>query len=151
MDLLTGTCVSCRSYSIRAGFNFLYISMIAAVSPTSVEEEIETLTSGGITLESSNIPPQLRNLLDETTDIFESSDCALVQRTLLDSLFSQLLSALEQPFRLQSRGAVRDQGSRFEDVTERTAKLASLLPTMTRQSHLILNGLPNEYFDVSGS
>lgn len=40
-------------------------------------------------------------------------------------------------------------GSRFEDVTERVTRLASLLPTVARQSHLILNGMPNEYVEVS--
>lgn len=91
----------------------------------------------------------MRFLLDETADIFESDDCSLVQKCLLDSLFNQLSSALEKPFRSMNNSRTLQQGSRFEDITEMTANLASLLPALTRQSHLILNGLPNEYFDVS--
>lgn len=44
--------------------------------------------------------------------------------------------------------SMSEAGSRFEDVTERTTRLASLLPSIARQSHLILNGLPNEYVEV---
>ena len=55
---------------------------------------------------------------------------------------------MEGPFRPREMWAA-EEGSRFEDVTERTAKLASLLPTVARQSHLVLNGMPNEYVEVS--
>lgn len=66
---------------------------------------------------------------------------------MLDTLFSQLVGALEGPFRCSLAAA--GSGSRFEDVTEKTARLAGLLPTMARQTHLILNSMPNEYVEVS--
>lgn len=42
-----------------------------------------------------------------------------------------------------------EQGSRFEEVVEKTVRLASLFPKVARQSHLVLNGSPNEYVEVS--
>jgi hypothetical protein len=38
---------------------------------------------------------------------------------------------------------------RFEDVGELRIRLASLLPKLARGSHLVMNGMPNEYVEVS--
>lgn len=66
---------------------------------------------------------------------------------ILDALFSRLVEKLEGPFRPKDSGE-EGGGSRFEDIGERTVRLAGLLPTVARQSHLVLNGLPNEYAEV---
>lgn len=129
----------------------LICSFIPALFPPTPEDELETLTSGGIPLSSG--PPvdaELRRFLNETSDCLDATDCALVRKLCLDRLFSQLVGSLEGPFRPSTR-EFDGQGSRFEDVTERTARLASLLPTVARQSQLILNDVPNEYLMVSGA
>lgn len=87
-------------------------------------------------------------MLNETSDCLDATDCIFVRKLCLDRLFSQLVGSLESPFRPSMRES-DGQGSRFEDVTERTTRLASLLPTVARQSQLILNDVPNEYLMVS--
>lgn len=39
--------------------------------------------------------------------------------------------------------------TRFEDVGELRVRLAGLLPKLARGSHLVMNGMPNEYVEVS--
>lgn len=91
---------------------------------------------------------ELRRLLNETSDCLDAPDCTLVRKLCLDRLFTHLVLSLEAPFR-PTQTDFGAQGSRFEDVTERTARLASLLPSVARQSHVILNSMPNEYVQVS--
>ncbi|KAM0750245.1 hypothetical protein T439DRAFT_326196 [Meredithblackwellia eburnea MCA 4105] len=133
-----------------------------ALHPPTLADEILTLSSGGPPAEGStgsrpSIPPPLRNLLNETTEFTSSRDGVLVLYRIVDALFSCLVDKLEGPFKprvgTSSSGSdisdpSQQQGSRFEDVTEKTVKLAALLPTIARQSHLIINGMPNEYADA---
>ncbi|GAA5846121.1 hypothetical protein JCM11251_001640 [Rhodosporidiobolus azoricus] len=83
------------------------------------------------------ISPALRALLSETSDALDSPDAALVRALMLDKLFSLVIEKLEPAFRAAPTPAREgegegDRGARFEDVTERTAKLAGLLPVLTR-------------------
>lgn len=124
------------------------LSFTAALFPSCADDEYETLSQGGIP-ESDlayPVPAELRRLLNETVDCLEAPDCVLVRKLCLDRLFSQLVLGLEGPFRPRENV---HRGSRFEDVTERTTRLASLLPAVARQSHLVLNGMPNEFVEVS--
>lgn len=95
------------------------------------------------------VTAELRRLLNETSDCLDAPDCTLVRKLCLDRLFTHLVLSLETPFRPALDAGPSAQGSRFEDVTERTTRLASLLPTVARQSHVILNSMPNEYVQVS--
>lgn len=56
----------------------------------------------------------------------------------LDRLFALVVERLEPAFSAQGAGAggasADDRGARFEDVTEKQARLASLLPLVTRLS-----------------
>ncbi|BGO98019.1 Microbody Peroxisome biogenesis protein peroxin 3 [Rhodotorula toruloides ATCC 204091] len=111
-----------------------------ALHPPTQDLEIQTLIAGGsYTPPSSSSPthlsadpitPSLRSLLNETSDALDSSDAALVRALSLDKLFSLALEKVEVAFR--SSGGER--GARFEDVTEKQARLASLLPVLTRLS-----------------
>ncbi|KAM0788638.1 hypothetical protein ACM66B_006108 [Microbotryomycetes sp. NB124-2] len=120
----------------------------SALFPTSYDNEVETLREGGLPEECLRdpVPAELRRLLNETVDCLEAADCVLVRKLCLDRLFSQLVLGVEPPFR--PRASDDGRGSRFEDVTERTARLASLLPAVARQSHLVLNGMPNEFVEA---
>ncbi|SCV72447.1 BQ2448_3984 [Microbotryum intermedium] len=118
----------------------------AVLFPKSLEDEIKTLTAGGIPTISATISPELRRLLSETHDCLDSSDGQLVRQRLLDAMFTHLVLGLEAPF--QSPVASIGQGSRFEDVTERSTILAKLLPVLAQHSHTVLSGMSNEYVEA---
>lgn len=111
-------------------------SFSPALHPPTQDLEIQTLIAGGSYSPSSSaaiadpITPSLRSLLNETSDALDSPDAALVRALSLDKLFSLALEKVEVAFR--SGGGER--GARFEDVTEKQARLASLLPVLTRLS-----------------
>ncbi|SCZ92373.1 BZ3500_MvSof-1268-A1-R1_Chr5-2g07815 [Microbotryum saponariae] len=118
----------------------------AVLFPSSLEDEVKTLTAGGIPTISATINPELRRLLSETHDCLDSSDGQLVRQRLLDAMFTRLVLGLEAPF--QSPVASMGQGSRFEDVTERSTILAKLLPVLAQHSHNVLSGMSNEYVEA---
>ncbi|GAA5968775.1 hypothetical protein JCM8115_002086 [Rhodotorula mucilaginosa] len=80
------------------------------------------------------IPPALRTLLHETSDALDSPDAALVRALSLDALFALLLQRLEPAFtgNASTPSGDGDRGARFEDVSEKTTRLASLLPFVTK-------------------
>lgn len=92
--------------------------------------------------------PSLRRLLNETSDTLDAADCTLVRKLLLDRLFVQLVEGLEGAFKVPP-AAEGEMGSRFEDISERQARLAGLLPTVARQSKRVMDDVPNEYLVVS--
>ncbi|GAA6018858.1 hypothetical protein JCM10207_000265 [Rhodosporidiobolus poonsookiae] len=132
----------------------------SALHPPTLAEEIQTLIAGGSYTpspppsasshsSSSSYPPQstsrpssdpispaLRALLSETADALDSPDAALIRSLMLDKLLSLAIEKLEPAFvaapSVQSGSAER--GARFEDVTEKVARLASLLPLLTRMT-----------------
>ena len=63
-------------------------------------------------------------------------------------MFAQMLHGLEGPFKFGIGGMDTGEGSRFEDMGERSVKLASLLPAVARLTGLVLNGMPNEFVEV---
>ncbi|TNY20149.1 microbody peroxisome biogenesis protein peroxin 3 [Rhodotorula diobovata] len=78
------------------------------------------------------ITPSLRSLLNETNDALDSPDGALVRALSLDRLFALVVEKLEPAFTSSLSGTQEERGARFEDVTEKQARLASLLPLVTR-------------------
>ncbi|BGP14247.1 peroxin [Rhodosporidiobolus nylandii] len=133
-----------------------------ALHPPTAAEELQTLISGGSytppppsssssSSSSSSYPPPrpqpqrhedpispaLRSLLSETADALDSPDASLLRGLALDALFALVLEKLEPAFTgvpgpggegVEGEG----RGARFEDVTERTARLAGMLPALTR-------------------
>jgi peroxin-3 len=118
---------------------------------------------------SSSTDAPLRHLLDETSDLIDSPTATHIHTLLLDTLFSQLTDTFirQQAYKPSSSPLssqqtslpsssttyppppppriteLHDDGS---DPTTLTAKLATILAVMTRQAHVIGNGvLPNIY------
>lgn len=106
----------------------------------------------------SLISQPLRSLLNETSDFLLSPDGSLILTLTLDRLFSLSISKLEPAFSTPISGPVGDEarGARFEDVTEKQTKLASLLPVLTRlsaaglegQAGVLRGGHGNEFVEV---
>ncbi|GAA6055982.1 hypothetical protein JCM3770_000761 [Rhodotorula araucariae] len=127
-----------------------------AIHPPTVALEVQTLISGGSYVPSpppssashslppsgrrarpDPITPSLRSLLNETNDALDSPDGVLVRALVLDRAFSLVVEKLEPAFATAAPGTSADaadesRGARFEDVTEKQARLASVLPLVTR-------------------
>ncbi|KAF3935601.1 hypothetical protein ABW19_dt0204183 [Dactylella cylindrospora] len=90
----------------------------------------------------------LRRLLDETSDLVDSPPGRDVLNQLFDAGFQVLLEEklAEQAFKVV---AMPGPDGRFQEVVEvppdATTKVANVLAVVTRQAHLIGNGIPNEY------
>ncbi|GAA6017915.1 hypothetical protein JCM11491_001214 [Sporobolomyces phaffii] len=130
----------------------------AALHPPTAADERHTLVTGGgfadpasgapsSSASTALVPPPLRSLLNETSDFLLSPDGSLVLTLLLDRLLSLSISKLEPAFttplpNTSSPLAAADgaRGARFEDVTEKQTRLASLLPVLTRLSAAGLEG-----------
>lgn len=107
-------------------------------------------------LQSSRISPSLRRLLDETADLIDSPSFSQILTLLLDTTFSHLtdvnvrsqafklpLSSLSQIQELPSTATLASQDC--YDPLSASTKLATILAVVTRQAHVIGNGIPNEY------
>ncbi|BGP38296.1 peroxin [Rhodotorula kratochvilovae] len=122
-----------------------------AIHPPTIALEIQTLISGGSYVPSpppssssasfpptarrsspDPITPSLRSLLNETNDALDSPDGALVRALSLDRVFALVVEKLEPAFTTPAPGADESRGARFEDVTEKQARLAGILPLVTR-------------------
>ena len=93
----------------------------------------------------------LRRLLDETADLIESPTFAHVLTQLLDAGFSLLLNKklAAAAFDAAPPSQNRPIGYPVVDLADLTVNRAVLLPkilsVLTRQAHVIGNGMPNEY------
>jgi hypothetical protein len=144
------------------GLHTRFDSFASALFPESEENELEVLKQGGIPSSEVALTDELRELLDETLDFVDSSDFAAVESAILENLFRTFFSALEPSFcdpatpdalvdsaELNGRSFLHPRLQRITEVVDKTTKLATLLPAVAKQSHLIFHGLPNEYIDVS--
>ncbi|GAA5883133.1 hypothetical protein JCM1840_004395, partial [Sporobolomyces johnsonii] len=110
-----------------------------ALHPPTPADELHTLTTGGgfppTQQQAPLITPSLRSLLSETSDTLSSPDALLVLRLVLDRLLALSIEKLGVAFLRSPSGEEEEgRGARFEDVTEKQARLASLLPVLTRLS-----------------
>jgi len=93
-------------------------------------------------------------MLNKQSFVFEqlnqhSADFSTVLNSTLNTTFARFSLALQptfNPFLSQSRNAVIEEIEDDEDI-DRAVPLASLLPLIARQVHLIINGVPNEYVE----
>ncbi|KEI42393.1 uncharacterized protein L969DRAFT_91840 [Mixia osmundae IAM 14324] len=140
-------------------------TFLSALFPDNESDELEVLRQGGLPETETFIDDELRSLLDETQDFVESPDFVYVRRQCLDLLFSTFLNSLSGSFATTKPSAHKQadapagngafahplqtqheaDGAQITDITDKTARLASLLPVIARQSHMILNSNPNEY------
>ncbi|KAI0802566.1 Peroxin-3 family protein [Xylaria sp. FL0064] len=99
---------------------------------------------------TSTITPALRRLLDETSDLVESPAFCHVLTLLLDAGFSVLLNKILLPGAFGSNvpgtsSTPEPTEQAATDPTTRAVLLPKILSVLTRQAHVIGNGMPNEY------
>ncbi|KAK3845191.1 MAG: Peroxin-3 [Linnemannia gamsii] len=130
------------------------VNMREYMLPDEASDEREVLRAGGVDEFDLVVDPTLRNLLDETRDFIDSADFTTVLSSTLATTFARFNLALQptfNPFLLSppqtnSSSAVIAEIEDDEDI-DRAVPLASLLPVIARQAHLIINGVPNEYVE----
>ena len=93
----------------------------------------ELLVLAQDSLVPDSVSPDLRRLLDETSDILESPAAMSVIRTLLDCSVEEFVSVLEAETKANRDGVVR---------------LANYLPVAVKEAEKIAHGVPNRYFQV---
>jgi peroxin-3 len=88
----------------------------------------------------------LRRLLDETADLIESPSFSHVLTLLLDTAFSHLV---DQKLAAEAFDLPKQGGSTAMEVAgvrqTKVVLLPKILSVLTRQAHIIGNGVPNEY------
>lgn len=120
--------------------------------PDDAAEEREVLRAGGVDEFDLVVDPVLRNLLDETRDFIDSKDFATVLSSTLATTFARFNLSLQPTFNPFLLSPPRSTDSGIEEIADeddidRAVPLATLLPLVNRQVHLIINGVPNEYVE----
>ena len=122
--------------------------------PDDPAEEREVLRAGGMEESDLVVDPVLRNLLDETRDFIDSADFSTVLSASLDTTFARFNLTLQptfNPFLLSPPRNINISASieeiEDEDDIDKAVPLIILLPQVSRQVHLIINGVPNEYVE----
>ncbi|KAF7516828.1 hypothetical protein G7054_g14004 [Neopestalotiopsis clavispora] len=102
-------------------------------------------TSTDTAVPSSPTPSALRRMLNETSDLIESPAFNHVLTLLLDAGFSVLLhkKLLQGAFDQQPTSAIIPEAE--EEQLSKVVLLPKILSVLTRQAHVIGNGMPNEY------
>ncbi|KAH8922291.1 hypothetical protein BT69DRAFT_1320303 [Atractiella rhizophila] len=142
------------------------LSPPSSFPPPSLESS--TLYLSGLSPADCVLTPSLSSLLSETRDFLDSPDFSLVSSLLIDKAFDTLLKSIEPVFRsppaerhegeeeeVRSWDAVgAKKGVRFQEVggremeMEKSVRLASLLPTVARQSREMVQSIPNEWVEA---
>ncbi|KAG0226387.1 Peroxin-3 [Mortierella sp. GBAus27b] len=120
--------------------------------PDDAAEEREVLRAGGVDEADVVVDPVLRNLLDETRDFIDSQDFTTVMSSTLATTFARFNLSLQPTFNPFLLSPPRSSDSGIEEIADeddidRSVPLATLLPLVSRQVHLIINGVPNEYVE----
>ncbi|KAG0314161.1 peroxin, partial [Dissophora globulifera] len=128
------------------------VNMREYMLPDEPAEEREVLRAGGVDEFDLVVDPVLRSLLDETRDFIDSADFSTVLSATLTSTFARFNLALQptfNPFLLMPPRSINASIEEIEDEEDidREVPLATLLPLVARQVHLIINGVPNEYVE----
>jgi len=122
--------------------------------PPSNMEEFVLRESGVLDVSadpSYSSSPSLRRLLDETSDLVESPAFAQVLTQILDAGFANLLDKkLTAGAFDQHVPSVIDvtNNNAVATITNRAVLLPKVLSVLTRQAHIIGNGMPNEYLQA---
>lgn len=111
------------------------------------DSAMSSLHSSSEASPTSTITPPLRRLLDETSDLVESPAFCHVLGLLLDAGFSVLLNKklLAGAFAPENQATAPIPEQSAIDPTTRAVLLPKILSVLTRQAHVIGNGVPNEY------
>jgi hypothetical protein len=122
--------------------------------PVSERDQVYVLQQGGVPEANQFINLELKGLVDETLDFFDSPDCAIVARACFEQLFKVFITSLSPCFKdsappsAQSEPTFQHPLNKIAEVEERTSRLVNLLPAATRETRTILAGLPNIYVEV---
>ena len=107
-------------------------TFLSSLLPPTPEDELTVLAQDNLVPDS--MWPDLRHLLDETSDILESPAALTVLHHLLDRSMEELVAILETEVKPGRDGVVR---------------LANYLPVATKEAEKIAHGVPNRYFQVT--
>lgn len=106
-------------------------TFLSSLLPPTAADELTVLSQDSLV--SSTVSPELRRLLDETSDILESPAAMSVFHILLDRSVEEFITVLESETKTSRDGVVR---------------LANYLPVATKEAERIAHGVPNRYFQV---
>ncbi|KAI8285557.1 hypothetical protein K4K59_007235 [Colletotrichum sp. SAR11_240] len=107
---------------------------------SGILEGSTVMLSESTTSQSPASSPAVRRLLDETSDLIESPSFTHVLTLLLDAGFSTLVDK-----KLASAAFDKPDLAQSEPRTSQVVLLPKILSVLTRQAHVIGNGMPNEY------
>jgi len=107
---------------------------------SGILEESIVVLSESTTSQSPASSPAVRRLLDETSDLIESPSFTHVLTLILDAGFSLLVDK-----KLASAAFGKPDLAQSEPRTSQVVLLPKILSVLTRQAHVIGNGMPNEY------
>ncbi|WDK15468.1 peroxin-3 [Colletotrichum graminicola] len=107
---------------------------------SGILEESIVVLSESATSQSPSSSPAVRRLLDETSDLIESPSFTHVLTLILDAGFSLLVDK-----KLASGAFGKPDLAQSEPRTSQVVLLPKILSVLTRQAHVIGNGMPNEY------
>ncbi|KAG0145028.1 hypothetical protein CROQUDRAFT_659221 [Cronartium quercuum f. sp. fusiforme G11] len=139
-------------------------SFSAILLPSTTLDELDTLRSGGMAPIDCVVDSRLRGLLNETQDFIDCDDFHTVLRKGVEHVTAKCLenvgrrSSLEEFVQPKAQLPSQDPSQllihpRFlelanEEPPPKTARFVAILPFITRESHYVLNSLPNEYTEV---
>jgi hypothetical protein len=106
-------------------------TFLSSLLPPTAADELNVLLQDSLIPDT--VSPDLRRLLDETSDILESPAAMSVFHALLDHSVEEFVSVLETETKTSRDGVVR---------------LANYLPVATKEAEKIAHGVPNRYFQV---
>ncbi|OLN81598.1 Peroxisomal biogenesis factor 3 [Colletotrichum chlorophyti] len=107
---------------------------------SGILEESTVILSESATSQSPSSSPAVRRLLDETSDLIESPSFTHVLTLILDAGFSLLVDK-----KLASGAFDKPELAQSEPRPLQVVLLPKILSVLTRQAHVIGNGMPNEY------
>ncbi|KAL7946189.1 peroxin-3 protein [Trichoderma barbatum] len=135
--------------SDRKGSDWLAFLLPPKDREDEVIRESGILDDGGLSPEDGAqvSPASLRRLLDETADLIESPAFSHVLTLILDSGFSLLVDKklATEAFEFSLDDAPTTVATTASLKRTRAILLPKILSVLTRQAHVIGNGMPNEY------
>ncbi|KAG9301688.1 hypothetical protein G9A89_016759 [Geosiphon pyriformis] len=108
--------------------------------PETLSEELDVLRQVGE--DEPIIDGELRKLLDETKDFLDSPDFKVVQSACLTAGFDLFQNDMYPHFILLENDEENIQ------PPGKIINLAMLLPDLSKQAHVIINGVPNRYLEA---
>lgn len=136
-----------RFYSVHRSTKYLQY-----ILPPPSQESVVLQKSGTepSSLPSFTVPPALRRLIDETSDLVESPSFSTVLTGLLDSSFSLLIDVKLSLHAFKIPPVSSSPSRVVELISPETAstKVASCLAVFCRQAQVIGSGSNNEYLDI---